>query len=464
MKGEGQMGDDWKERERIYACWLCNFPGIGNRQLYRLLELCGGFEGVYFASREKWESVLKKGQTEELVKYTARWKPGEEYRKMRKEQIRLVTVMEDEYPERLKRIPDAPFALFVRGRLPKDTAPSVAVIGARDCSEYGKSVARQLGELLGRRGVTVVSGMAKGIDGISQNAALEAGGCSIGVLGSGVDVCYPAQNRVLYDKLQEKGAVLSAYPIGTPARAQNFPPRNRIVSGLADAVVVVEARVKSGTLITVDMALEQGREVYVVPGRVTDRLSDGCNRLIKQGAGVLLEPKEFLEELWQLQENKKPGGRGGFRGCNGGAEGEAAAEEKNAAAEEKNAAAQESAEEKNAAAQESAEKKATAEEAAGTDDSQPLEKIQDLHETEETARFLGERQRKQKAPDIMAAKLSAEAAAIYEALDFYPKSPGEVRESMERDFPEKQLAACLMELCMEDLAVQVSPGHFCRRG
>ena len=219
---------------------------------------------------------------------------------MKEQGIRLVTMGDEGYPRRLKDIPDAPYGLFVRGRLQTDDAPAVAVIGARECSEYGRYVAKCLGATLGRRGITVVSGMARGIDGISQEAALEAGGNSIGVLGSGVDICYPAQNRPIYERLIRTGAVISTYPLGTPALPRNFPPRNRIVSGLADAVVVVEARAKSGTLITVDMALEQGREVYIVPGRVTDRLSDGCNRLVKQGAGIVLSPESFLEEIWQL--------------------------------------------------------------------------------------------------------------------------------------------------------------------
>ena len=202
-----------------------------------------------------------------------------------------------EYPQRLKNISGRPRNLYVLGRLPEENRLSVAIIGARDCSEYGKYVARELGTVLGGSGIAVISGMARGIDGISQEAALNAGGSSFGVLGCGVDVCYPKENRQLYERLKLSGGILSEYPPGSPALACHFPPRNRIVSGLADVIVVIEARVKSGTLITVDMALEQGREVYVVPGRVTDRLSDGCNRLIKQGAGILLSQEELLREL-----------------------------------------------------------------------------------------------------------------------------------------------------------------------
>jgi DNA processing protein len=175
----------------------------------------------------------------------------------------------------------------------------VAVIGARECSEYGRFVASGLGKKMGECGIQVISGMARGIDGISQNAAMEAGGSSFAVLGCGVDICYPEQNRYIYDRLFKTGGIISEYPPGTPAVPKNFPPRNRIVSGLADVVVVVEARQKSGTLITVDMALEQGKDVYVVPGRVTDRLSDGCNKLIKQGAEIFLSPEDFVNEIME---------------------------------------------------------------------------------------------------------------------------------------------------------------------
>lgn len=209
------------------------------------------------------------------------------------------------YPKRLTLIPDPPKQLYVLGGLPEENRPTAAIIGARECSEYGKFVAKKLGEALGKYGIQVISGMARGIDGISQEAALHAGGTSFAVLGSGVDVCYPLSNRGLYEELILKGGILSEYPPGTPAIGRLFPARNRIVSGLADVLIVVEAREKSGTLITVDMALEQGKEVYIVPGRITDRLSDGCNRLIKMGAGVLLNPDSFVEEFWGIAGQKK---------------------------------------------------------------------------------------------------------------------------------------------------------------
>lgn len=214
------------------------------------------------------------------------------------EGMKKVCLGDPDYPNRLINIPSPPKQLYYYGELPGDHTPSVAIVGARECSEYGKHVAVRLGRILGQNGVAVISGMARGIDGISQEAVLSAGGRSYGVLGSGADVCYPKTNRELYDRLKGSGGVISEYPPGTQAKGFLFPARNRIISGLSDVVVVVEARLKSGTLITTDMALEQGKDVYVVPGRITDELSEGCNHLIRMGAGILTDPEEFIREVW----------------------------------------------------------------------------------------------------------------------------------------------------------------------
>jgi DNA processing protein len=171
------------------------------------------------------------------------------------------------------------------------------MVGARECSEYGKRMAKLFGERLALAGIQIISGMARGIDGISQQAAFNVGGYSLGVLGCGIDICYPSENRRLYDNLADAGCLCSEYPPGTEPNAAFFPRRNRIISALSDAVLVVEARERSGSLITVDMALEQGREIYAVPGRANDILSSGCNRLIRQGAGLVNSPEELLQEL-----------------------------------------------------------------------------------------------------------------------------------------------------------------------
>lgn len=282
-----------------YIYWLANVRGLGTAARERLLEAFGTGAAVYEAAENKLAAALDKNRLEKLISARKTWDMDREYARLSERRISYVCTADAEYPERLRHIPDHPFGVYYRGRLPQARKLAVAVVGARECSEYGHFVAAQLGRELGAAGVQVISGMARGIDGISQLAALDAEGESYAVLGNGVDICYPRENQPIYDRLLVQGGILSTYPPGTAPRPQLFPPRNRIVSGLADALVVVEARQKSGTLITVDMALEQGREVYAVPGRITDRLSDGCNKLVKDGALVFLSPRDFMEGLRQ---------------------------------------------------------------------------------------------------------------------------------------------------------------------
>lgn len=219
-------------------------------------------------------------------------------------EIRYVAKGEPGYPKRLLYIPSPPKGIYYIGKLPREEAPSVAMIGARVCSEYGKRVAQTFGERLAESGIQIISGMARGIDSIGQRGALDVGGQSFGVLGSGVDVCYPRENLPLYNKLKEKGGVLSELGPKMPPKANHFPARNRIISGLSDLVLVIEAKEKSGTLITVDMALEQGKDVAVIPGRISDPFSRGCNELLKQGAYMVTSPEDILDIL-SLTWNRK---------------------------------------------------------------------------------------------------------------------------------------------------------------
>ena len=285
------------EEERKYAYFLCSTYTIGGVRAERLLARFGSPRAVYEAETEEWRECVGNSAAEALERQKKSGEWEREYGQLSEQQIHFLLREEKGFPGKLAEIPDPPYGIFYRGKLPDENEPAVAVIGARECSEYGRYVAEELGQYLGRAGIQVISGMARGIDGISQQAALSAGGTSYGVLGCGVDICYPAQNRRLYEELLEKGGLFSTYAPGTKPLPQYFPPRNRIVSGLSDALIVIEARQKSGTLITVDMALEQGRDVYVVPGRLTDRLSDGCNHLLTQGAGVFLSPESFAEDF-----------------------------------------------------------------------------------------------------------------------------------------------------------------------
>lgn len=212
--------------------------------------------------------------------------------------IRLYRKREEGYPEKLCRIDAPPELLYVLGRLPDPEKKSVAIVGARSCSAYGKAEAIRFAKALAEQGVQIISGMAAGIDSWAHHGALEGGGATFAVVGTGVDICYPPSSRRIYERIpQEGGGILSEFDPGDEGLPWHFPLRNRIISGLADLVLVVEARRKSGSLITADHALEQGRTVYAVPGRNGDRVSEGCNYLIAQGAGIATEPDSLLAEL-----------------------------------------------------------------------------------------------------------------------------------------------------------------------
>ena len=211
--------------------------------------------------------------------------------------IRYISRLDSEYPEKLRNIPGAPAGLYVRGSLPDPLLPSVAIVGSRNCSEYGRKIAAIFSKRLAEKRIQIISGMARGIDGIAQAAAVDAGGCTFGVLGCGVDVIYPKENSALFGCVLEKGGLISEVAPGSAALKSQFPSRNRIISGLADILLVVEARIKSGTGITVRYALDQGRDIFAIPGRLTDPLSAGCNRLIADGAGIALLPDDIIRAL-----------------------------------------------------------------------------------------------------------------------------------------------------------------------
>lgn len=285
-------------KENDYALWLMNVPGVGNTSLVKLMNEGLSCRQIYEMDPKDLPEVLSKNKREKIRQSKAAWDFEAEDKKLRDKGVRFISCLSEEFPQKLKDIPNAPFGIYVKGHLPKENTPSVAIIGARMCSDYGRFMARQFGRDLALAGVQVISGMARGVDGIAQGAALAAGGTSFCVLGCGVDICYPEENRKIYDALLESGGIISEYPSGMQPIANFFPLRNRIISALSDVVLVVEARQKSGTTITVDTALEQGREVLAVPGRVTDRLSDGCNYLISQGAGIAVKAEDVLDRLW----------------------------------------------------------------------------------------------------------------------------------------------------------------------
>ena len=220
------------------------------------------------------------------------------------EKILRISSKSAEYPEKLNNYPKMPEILFVKGRLPDRKKPSIAIVGARACSTYGRIQAFRYAKVLSSAGVQIISGMAYGIDAEAHKGALEGGTATYAVLAGGVDICYPAGNKALYERiLREGGGIISEQPPGMRARNYFFPARNRIISGLADMVLIVEAREKSGSLITAQWALDQGKTVYAIPGPVNEELSIGCHKLIYDGAGIAYSPEILLRELGMNYEN-----------------------------------------------------------------------------------------------------------------------------------------------------------------
>ena len=288
-----------------YEYWFANIKGLGDKDKWDIRQKVSTAKELYIIEETGWKRLGISLKERKLMKESLeQWNLEEKYQKLKEQNVRFLTRKSKNYPKKLQVISAPPYALYVKGELPDENKLSVAIVGARECSPYGERMARQFSEVLASEGVQIISGMARGIDGVSQKSALVAGGKTFAVLGCGVDVCYPSEHKRIYTEIQGQGGVISEKPLGIQPLAQFFPARNRIISGLADVVLVIEAKEKSGSLITADMALEQGKEVYALPGPVNSLLSRGCHELIRQGAGILLSPNDLLEELGILYKNK----------------------------------------------------------------------------------------------------------------------------------------------------------------
>lgn len=280
--------------------WFASLQGKGANVNKTLTKSFHDIEKIYQAGVDELAKVggLTKAEAEFVEKSKNDFDFEKEKKKLREAEIHFITLEEQEYPDKLKEYGDAPRVLFYKGTLPVKASPTVAMVGARACSNYGRTMAKCISRELSANGVQVISGMARGIDTYSQLGAIEGGTPTFAVLGCGVDICYPTENIELYQNIIDYGGgILSEYYPGIKPLPWHFPMRNRIISGLADKVAVVEAKEKSGSLITVEWALEQGKDIYALPGRANDLLSVGCNRLLKSGAGVLTEAKDILEDF-----------------------------------------------------------------------------------------------------------------------------------------------------------------------
>jgi DNA processing protein len=295
--------------ERDILIYL-NSLNIGNKNIIKIMEL---FDDI----REVWtlkENILRKilNNKDDLVDKILSNRNNnyllELKNKINSLNIDIITILDENYPERLKYIYDRPIVLYIMGKYKEEDSLAIAIVGSRKATAYGKWACEKFAKELVNMGITIVSGLALGIDSVAHKSAIEAGGRTIGVLGNGIDVIYPKKNYALYNEVAQNGIVFTEFPIGTQPFNYNFPQRNRIISGLSLGVVVIEAKEKSGSLITAHLALDQGKEVFALPGNINSIYSGGTNRLIKDGARPLLDIDDIIEEIYELQahmEKKK---------------------------------------------------------------------------------------------------------------------------------------------------------------
>jgi DNA processing protein len=291
--GERKMGEKGR-----YWVGFNHVVGIGPARLRKLIDAFGDIQIAWHASGDELRLAgLGPTYIEALIKTRDKLDLDREMQRIDRLGFKITTWQDEDYPARLREIASPPPMLYVWGDLETHDRWAVAVVGTRRATNYGKAVTQEFAAVLAASGITIVSGLARGIDSIAHQAALDAGGRTLAVLGSGLDQIYPPEHRHLAEAIAGRGAILSDYPLGTKPEAKNFPPRNRIISGLSMAVAVVEAGKSSGALITADFAAEQGRDVFAVPGDLNKLNSMGTNRLIQSGALMLISPDEMLEAL-----------------------------------------------------------------------------------------------------------------------------------------------------------------------
>lgn len=282
----------------LYSLALSLIPGLGPRRGARLLQRFGSARAIFEAHRRDLESCGLSGTVAQSIASACTFDDAV----MQQERARacgtvLLPFSDSRYPATLREIPDPPLLLFARGRIELLEWLSIGVVGTRRPSSYGKAAAAKLTRELAELGLVVVSGMARGIDTIAHQNSIDGSGGTIAVFGCGVDVIYPAENRALAESISQKGLILSEYAMGSPSYPQNFPVRNRIVSGISSGILVVEGAQYSGSAITARIAMEQGRPVFAVPGNITSRMSWGPNLLIKQGATLVQDASDILNEM-----------------------------------------------------------------------------------------------------------------------------------------------------------------------
>ena len=282
-------------------------PGLGPVGIGNLIDKLGEPRAILETSERELRQIsgLRKSVLESIIHWEKIVDIERELALIKEKGIRIITIIDDEYPFYLKNIHSPPTVLYIKTSSPFEVIPSIAIVGTRKASPYGEKITKELSMELSMRGFIIVSGMARGIDSIAHKAALDAGGRTVAVLGCGVDVVYPKENEELAEQIQEQGAIISEFGMGTSPSRENFPRRNRIISGLCLGVVVTEASARSGSLITTRFALEQGREVFSVPGKINAQNSEGVNGLIKHGAKLVQNVEDILSELQPTMHTNK---------------------------------------------------------------------------------------------------------------------------------------------------------------
>lgn len=294
--------------EKKYWLGFSVFNGIGPKRFKLLYDYFGSARKIWQAKREKLLSTgLPEKIIDDLIRFRQKFNPEFYSSWLEKKQIKFLTLSDKNYPKNLKQIDDAPFVLYYKGEIKKEDGLAIGVVGTRRPTIYGKEVTENLVADLVGCGLTIVSGMARGIDSIAHKTALENGGRTIAVFACGVDVIYPPENKKLSEEIIKNGAVVSEFPPGTKPSLGSFPYRNRIISGLSLGVLVTEGAERSGSLITASRAAEQGREVFAVPGPITSRMSGATAKLLKDGAKLVRNVSDILEEL-KIEQKFRPRG------------------------------------------------------------------------------------------------------------------------------------------------------------
>jgi len=286
--------------EKTYWIWLSNVPGIGPRRFFILLKLFETPKAVWESSADevlKYKSVLGEKTIQSIIENKQLRYLDKAAEILENKEIFVLTLIDEEYPVDLKNTIDPPPVLYCKGKKIDSESFNIAIVGSRKTSEHGRQMAERFSHDLALSGMGIISGAARGIDTMAHRGALNANGNTIAVLGCGIDVVYPPDNKKIFSQIEEKGTLLSEYPPGTTPLPSFFPARNRIISGLSKVILVIEAGEKSGALITVDFALEQGKEIFVVPGNLNNPYCIGSNRLLKDGARLVTTPNEIIEEL-----------------------------------------------------------------------------------------------------------------------------------------------------------------------